>query len=436
VASPTEAELEAQIAAVHDLENTILQAQTLQTEYDALVALVEADNADEILSTARTFVLEFDASFPVAIGMILRAWIAYNRHLALGVSTDPAALFQEVYQYLHDNSGSIESRVFSNGSVSMNGGNTGNGTIRRVLFDPKGYAIQNRHAQVVYFRVRTDANLGADRHGALFEVKGTGRNALGTYLPFKSASTQGSGGSENMEAHNASRAGNLIRNGSFDNWTIAGGQPVASTPAALASGDTADDWTINTATNVTADVDTLYREEPGVTRSAKAVLETNVLFTQEWDAFGISAVAGVCYWAQAAARRRSTADGTLTFRVGALTFSVDVTTLTDDVWTLVVPTADENLYGENLSETGATNEVQLASNTTGDVEVDSFMACPMDEFDAIPYAPVSGSTDFLHDDRGQFTDTLSAEGIVGRGLFQYFGVMLPHNATPTIPDPT
>ena len=436
MAAPSELELEAQVAAATDLPNTLLLAQTVQTELDALTALVEADNAERILDGAAGFVAAFDAVFGSAYAVILESWVAYNRHLAGGVATD-AGCFPEIYRYLNDNTGSVESRVFVNGAVVAGGGNTGTGTIRRVLVDGQGYAIQNRHAQLVSARCVLDGNTGTVRHGARFEFKGPPQNPLGGFLPFKSASTQGNGAVQLMDAHHASTQGNLIVNGSFDAVTVAAGQPTTGADAALASGDSIDNWTANTVTNLGSSVDNVYREEPGVTASKLLIVETNVLLTQEWEALGISAVPGTAYWAQIALQRKSTADGTFTCRVGALTFSVDVTTLTNDVWTLLVPTANENLYGENLTETGATNEIQLASNTTGDVWADSFMACPMETFDAIPYAPVSGATEFLlsTEDRFTFTDTLSAEGILGLWLFLLFGVMLPHNATPTIPDP-
>ena len=439
MASPTEAELEAILAAAYHLPYELLRLQTLQVQLDALTAIIEADNAAEILAGAKIGVSAIDDAFADFEDVLLESWRAYNLHQVGGDADTAEAIFAEVYEYLIDNSGSIESRVFSNGSVSAGGSNVGDGTVRRVLVDPEGHAIQNRHAQVVTFRCRQDVNLGTLRNGARFSVKGTGRDRLGRFLPYKSASTKGGGGEQFMSSHHASTAGNLILNGSFDEVQVAAGQPTTGNDAALASGDTISNWTVATGaiTDFTSSVDSVYREEPGVSVSKLLIFEDNAKLTQNWDALGISAVVGTCYWPQIALQRKSSCDGAFNARLGALTFTIaDITaTLTNNVWTLLVPTANENLYGQNLTESGATNEVELSGRTTGLLWVDSFQATPMPTFVKIPHAPVSGATDTLKKDTYSFTDTLSAEGKIALLIFLFFGAHLPHNATPTIPDP-
>ena len=441
MASPSEAQLEAILAAAGNVSNALLLAQTLQTQYDALVTAVGAggaDNGDEILAAARTGVLSIDESMADFSETLLQAWEAYRNHLAGGTRTGVEGLFEDLYAYLDGASGSIESRVFTNGAVSAGGGNTGDGTVRRVLVDPKGHAIQNRHAQVVTFLCDQDANIGTLRNAARYRVSGTKVDPLGTFLPYKAASTKGGGGGEPMSSVHASSEGNLIRNGSFDFVQVAAGQPTTGADALLAVGDSVDDWTIATgaATDLTSSVDGVYREEPGVSASKLLEFEDNVKLTQAWDALGIRATAGVAYWCQASLNRQASCDGAVSFRVGALTFTLaDITSISNSTWTLLVPTANENLYGENLSETGATNEVEMTGRTTGTLQIDTFLAVPMQEFDAIPYSPVSGATDTLVADVYTFTDTLSAEGKLGLLNFLFFGTHLPHNATPTIPDP-
>jgi len=423
---------------VVDMIWTLLAAQTVTTEHDATVAATTSDFAASLIAASEAFRQSVDASFEDGRGVMEAALISLAHHDASAPERDIETVMDRIYEWFVAQSKTIEERAFTFGAVSLGGGNVGDGTVRRLVVDENDHELQSTHSELKLWTCRRDSRTGTQRHKAEFEVKGTAQGPT-LFLQRKSADNQGSGvGVSGIPSFADSDS--LVLNPSFDVVTVAAGQPTTGADAALGAADTVNDWTVDDTTLLSSTVDDSYRDDPatGAGLHKALILEGNLLMTQNWVDKGISINPDQPYWCQLAVKRLSSADGTLTVRVGSTTFSVNVTTYSNGVWNLLIPatpTTNHLLWGKQINEDAATFEIQLSSNTTGTVVIDGFGVWPMRQIDGQWYAPVSGATDFKIDDTASHDTTLTAEGKIQALLWTYFGRHLPHNATPSIADP-
>lgn len=135
-------------------------------------------------------------------------------------------------------------------------------------------------------------------------------------------------------------------------------------------------------------------------------------------------------------KAQNSCDGTLTIRLGSNTASATVTGAIG--WQTLALTMDQNLWYSNFDEDDLDLEIELSSNTTGELLLDYMIFDEMEPFDGHWWAIVSGDTFALVDDTFTFTDALSgSEAVIQYWLWRYFNSYLPHNGAgaETINDP-
>src|SRR3990167_6568556 len=136
------------------------------------------------------------------------------------------------------NSLSVQTRAFVRGAFSAGGGNTGDGTIRRVVTDRDGEAIEVGSPDVVTLECVLDGNTGTNEGQELFRVYG---RPFGTdYVDMLASSGYGSGLSEEIEAATVDRG--ILFNPTFNSF-----QGTAAVPTAISN------WTVSGASATLAD---------------------------------------------------------------------------------------------------------------------------------------------------------------------------------------
>lgn len=435
MASPTEGEIQTQLKNAVAILDNLLQAQTVSANMDTYLQSLEGDFVGSQASGADA-ARSLMASWIVSGGraMIDPILISYCHHIVGVPERDVFACLDRLYTHFNAGSLDVDERTFTRGAVSAVTG-TGNGTVRRLTVDENGEAIESTHADVITVKCIADANTGALVHEELFEIRGT--NAPFDLLDMKTASTQGSGAALRSDVvRSVSSRDSIALNSSFDNVTVAAGQPTTGSPVTLASGDTVDNWTVDDITAITSDVDTLYRSTSGVTTPKKMTLGKNCVLTQTFANANIALDPNRPYWYQIALRRRASATGTFTVAVGAQSVAQDISSLSNDTWTVLPAAIDANLWTKNLTQTAADINLTMASLATGTLEVDDLVIVPMFAFDNQWFTNVGGSTAYLLDDLLTFTDTISSDTKIQKWLWLLYQRYLPSDSSsPTLPDP-
>lgn len=427
MASPTAAELETQLKNAVAMLNNYLANQTVATNIDTYIQSIESDFAQEQLAGAQIFRAQAAAVAAAARSVLGPILTAYCHHVVGVPERDPIAALDRIYTYFNDTPKQVVSRTFTFGSVSAGGSNTGSGTVRRLTADENSFDLEAAHADTKTIKCVADANTGALRHEEVFEIRG--KNADVDLLPFGSGSGSGlafRGG----RVRSLSSRDSVVRNPAWQKRTVAT-EPAASTPYTLTANDTITDWTATDNTQIDLDIDTTYRGAPGITTPTSLVLNGNVTLTQDFNDANIALDPNTPYWYQLAWQRRSSCDGTLALRVGAQSISVDVSTGTNGVWNLLVPTLGSANWPANIVESDADIDIQLSSNTTGNVVLGPVIVAPMFPFDGLWYAIVGGATPFLLDDSFTFADSIASDSKIQKWLFLAFGRYLPHVAAAT-----
>ncbi len=439
MASPTRLESEDMIKKATALVENHLAQQTVPTDFDTLLAIVESDFGADIANGAQAFLAQAGSTILSARELFTAVLASYCHH-EIGVpERDAARCLDRMYTHFIANSYTVKSRAFTFGAIAAAGGNTGTGTIRRLTKDENNLDLENAHADVKTFRcIGTAQMAGADKHEEVFEFRGT--NAPSSILALKSASTIGSGiVARGGEVRAVSSRDSLALNPSFSNysWTTA---PTAGSPQAGVAGDTLTNWTVTDITKVTLDIDSTYRNPLGST-ATKATLTGNVTLTQTFETAGISLDPNTPYYREIAYKINSGDPGVLQLDVGSESINVDLSTVGDTNWHVLTPTMDQKLWPAQFDQADADINIQLSSYVSGSVDIDELIIVPMLPIDGLFYTILSmgdgaSLAKFALDDEFTFTDTIATDSKIQKMLWILFGRYLPHSATPSIADPT
>ena len=345
-------------------------------------------------------------------------------------------MFRALYDWFNDNTLTVESRAISYDTTATTSG-TGNGAIERLTVDENGYNLEACHVETKRFKCVADRNSGVNEHAEIFEVIGEASSFDSVLRASFGSGTQANTTIVSKNAGN-SQGGSLLSNSSFTTYDA------AATPKF--SGWTEDSG----SANISQDAAVYYRSHPGATAGTDASLDFtgNAKISQPLSAMRTRRLdPDLPYQVRLMWRRENTADGTLTLRMGTSNVSVDVTTGTNDQWNELIigagsPTTSQ--WFRQFNEADLDIEIELASNTTGNVLVDDVIFAPYDLIDGTYWwmrqnagggtAPVS----WLLDDKLVFTDT---GGAPSTGKIQWWlwvaGLgYLPSSGTPTFADPT
>lgn len=336
-------------------------------------------------------------------------------------ATGVAQALVDIAKGMDAGSETVRYRNWTYASVSAGVSNVGDGTVYRCTTDEYGNSIEVGAAKggTVKIEIISDKNLGATAGNESASIYGSG--VLPTdYIELGSAP----GSQATISAQQSGSEGNLLSNPSFDEYS--------GTGATLEF----TDWTLSSPSDATADNTDVFRVETNDATDSYAVnfsADNSLLCYLPAISAAIDTTRPVFLIVRY--QRVSSADGTLTIRLGTQTETVDVSTKTNDVWNdLVLGIADEKgwyeVFKEDYNDSGTKRGVRvsiaLSSNTTGNVRIDCCLLIQPTLYDGKYYLLTAGETDYLRGDYFTFADTVANTGRTQYQLTQRYGVSLPH----------
>lgn len=452
--TPTESELVAQLVATVDVLDTLrnLFDGTMAGgggKLDTLVQALEGEYTPTGLSAFANVTRAgmSDLVTPArASSALVPILFDYARLISAsggfgGAYRQPLDVARILYEWMHSNSDTVESRQITYGTPSAGGSNAGNGVLSRLTVDENGYALEACHVETKVARCRNDQNNGASEHAEAFEV-------VGEAASFDALLVGASGSGDSSRAvlvskHAGSgKGGSLLNNPSFSTFTVTGG--LATFP----------NWTIAAgASSVKVDQTVGYRGFPNSSDAAKTIslrmdggggtvtlrqaLNANQMRTRR-----ISPLVPHFLRAMVNATAGTAVGGNFVLRLGSQTVTVAVSTISaSGGWYEVLIPIDENLWPANFLEADFAIEIEWASSTSGYLLVDDVLFCEWDLIDGTWWllrqnaaSPVS----WLRDDTFTAADSGGAPG-TGKIQWWFFRAglgYLPSDASsPTISDP-
>lgn len=404
-----------------------LEGEYLPSDYTRLMGLFRA-GCSELVSPS------------FASGIITPLLFEYAKILAGGTTTgigsgytSPGDLFYALYEWLHANGDTVQSRAITfDSSPSYKAGNVGNGTLVRLTVDQNAYPLEAVTVERKQFICRADQNSGTEKEAETFEVSGEQASfdnlQRGTYGSGDAARTTitakhaGSGG-----------GGSLLTNSSFSSYTA------SSTPKFSGWTETAG------GSNISQSTTNFYRSHPNATTDASLAIvggSGTVTLSQYLADMRVRRFdQGTPYFLRAMVNKTigSASGGSFTIRLGAITKTVPLTSIGSG-WQEVAIDLNEDCWLQNFQQDDMKIDVEWSGSTSGTLYVDDLLFCPFSLIDGSWYlirqanaSPVAWQLEdlFAIEDSG---------GAPGTGVLQYwlwvagFGY-LPSSGTPTITDP-
>ncbi|RLB44669.1 MAG: hypothetical protein DRH30_00895 [Deltaproteobacteria bacterium] len=316
----------------------------------------------------------------------------------------------------------VQSRVMTYGAAAP-GANTGDGDVVRLTVDEHGFDLEAVTSEQKTIICREDQTLGSRRGAELFEIHGTepSQDNINLFI-------QGSALIQSMRVRHAGSGDgqSLMTNSSFDEALIVG------VPA-----DTVPGWeTLIGDAGLTLNSD-IFIAPPGVQDVDSFSLDSvgDFHIVQSIEDAGFTANVSTPY--VLSAKIKSTgADGSLTLRMGSKSITIPDLTAIGAGWVDVIMVMNTDLWPANFYEDRMDIEVQVSGMTAGNIQIDNLIFTALDLADSSYYHMRSGQTPFQLDDEFTLGD---AEGVDAKIQHMWIAAglgYLPHDAAPTIPDPT
>lgn len=307
-------------------------------------------------------------------------------------------------------------RNYTFATMSMDSGNTGNGSLHRLTVDDHNYTYQTATAEAKRATCVRDARTGTKEHAEEWEIRGAyrGRDNL---------ERVGSGITTAITSANSQSTSRYLTNPSFE--STSGTVPTASTPTTLSSTTECTGWTVGTAANTQLDVDTVYRGGPNISTSISMKFTDNNTAEQILqDNVNPRIDTGRPMYLQVAVYRESSCDGNLILTLGSHTETTDITTLNNAAWNIVKLTLDENLWPRVWNKNDASIKFEMSGRSTGAIYLDDVICEPFTQHDGTFWFLVGGATPWVRDDFATGTDTESG-AVMTRNLAEIFGRSFP-----------
>lgn len=365
-----------------------------------------------------------------------------------GAYEDVDDILDALYEFLHNNSATIESRQISFNATAISqtkGSTTGKGALRRLTVDENGYDLEACTVEKKHFRCRQDGNTGADPEAEVFEVLGQqdtkdnlnrGNAAFGSGLDLDNREIV------SRHAGEGTDGGSLLSNGSFSDYNANNTNRFEGWAPTLTNAVAGD---------VTQNTTTYYRDYPGSQTSASAQLagdnaNENIVLTQTLEDMSASELRrDRPYFLRAMIYSPTTGgatDGTFKLRLGVQEATQAISGLTQDQWTEVIIPLDQNCWYDNFKEDTLAVDIEIDAVSTGFLLVDDVILCELDLIDGTYWVLTQNRGGGVTPVRWVVDDeiTLKDTWTVGNGKIQSFiywgyGRYLPSAASPTISDP-
>lgn len=343
-------------------------------------------------------------------------------------------IFAFLINYFISSGYRIQSRLFTRGTWTAGGSNTGNGTIERLLVDPYGTPLEASFADVVSFFCNADRQSGTLPGQEVFLVTGQPSVDPLQYLD----ATRGAGTNTAIVGISGDTTQSIAPNPSFSQ----------ATGTSFASDFALTNWTTTLGGSATAadtGLDTTNYYRPcALEGTTPASLKINAraastwTYSQKLSTGNKSLAAALAYFSQIAVNRQIGAGtGTVTLTIGSKSVSISLAAQTG--WQLL--RFGSTTYGGAVTDQWFqnfdTNDLTISiaiTCTAGYILIDDYLFAPYLNIDGVQYAAVGGSTFWKYRDTGTITDTepaqssAAASGKIQRWLRWSFGQCLPSTA--------
>jgi hypothetical protein len=317
----------------------------------------------------------------------------------------------------------VLSRQFTYGAVTPDGSNVGTGAVYRNTVDNFGQNIENCTAEAKEIVCTADESSGATKGEELFQFTGEASERDNLKIT-------GSGRVTTIRA--VSTADSLTGNSSWTNFAGTTSVPTSIT-----------DWTPGAdIANFEIDQTNFYKPDPndgGTPASLK--FKANDYVEQAFTVRNVSINPSVPYYCSIFFNRSiGSADGDLTLWMGDQYETV--TLAAQSGWTELAIAVGVKNYLQTFNETAPSIKINLASNTTGTLLVDSLTFSPFQNFDASWWTILGGDVPFIYipgtGDRFDVSDSETGGAILQYWFWRAFGRYLPSatGGSVTWADPT
>lgn len=412
---PTQAEVETQISNVVRLFENLRNycGVTASTNFldnlDTLTQSVEGSYSNEVLAGAQSLRnalvsangTEAAALAPLFLdmGMVINA-----------PEKSVSAILTRLFEFMINSSQAVTSRQFTYGAATPDGSNVGTGAVYRITVDGYGENIENCTAEAKEITCTADQYSGAVKGEELFQF--TGSDAERDNLKIT-----GSGLVSTIRA--VSSADSLIGNASWTNFSGTTSVPTSIT-----------DWLPGSdIANFEIDQVNYYvddKKDGGSPASLK--FKANDYVEQKFSVRNVTLNPSVPYYCSIFYNREiGAADGDLTLWLGD---QYETVTLAAQAgWNeLKIPLGVKN-YLQTFNSTDPAIKVNLASNTTGTLLVDSCVFAGCQNFDGTWWQILGGATPFLYvpgtGDKFTVTDSEVAGAILQYHFWKSLGRYMP-----------
>ena len=420
--TPTRAEIDdaigKRIFILHQLElyGTANAENLLDHESDAIGNLI-TDRHEDSSSAVKSFRAGISDLLDLGRDLLDPHILDLGENLG-EASTDPDDILVALSDDMVANSDTFESRDITHGSLTPDGGNTGNGFFARLILDKDGFSVEDVFPQTVEFECTEDNNTGADRgnESFAFNADPPGEDNL---------NLTGTGGSGEITVRSSDTS--ILTNSSFGDFDGA-----AAAPSDIVG------WTPGIAGFTSFEIDEVnfFRQANNEEKGAALKFTATDTLTQKLTVSGESLEAEQPYLLSFRARRdvAPAASGTLIVSAGSRSVTVVFAAQVGyNVFNLLI---DQNLFGENMYQDDF--EVKLDwTRTAGDLLIDELIFQQIDEVEGTWPIIETGATLFQRGDKASYTDTSLDTGIRQKWFWRIYDYYAPHTTgAPTIPDPT
>ena len=414
--------------------------QSFEGEYIPVSGATVATRVRALLASAVNSQQAYAALEPVMLeyGSILAASATLGYGSGYSTARD---VFDALYQWLHDNTGSVETRAITYTSVSAAAGNVGNAVISRLTVDRFGYNLEGCHVEKKMLQCTADQNSGALKWAEEFVIAGESASFDGLRI---GATGSGDAARTRMRAKHAGggAGGSLLKNSSFSSFV-----------ASASSAEQFTGWTETLTgaaayTDITQDTTNYYRTHPNASTngSMKIAMDSasdSVTVKQTLTNMSVRSLdPNTPYFLRVMCNKTvgTAVGGSVSIKLGGnATVTSTVLALGSNWVELVIP-FDKTCWLEEFGQDSFDIEIAWAGGTSGYMLFDDAICCPWDEVDGtywLVHQNAATPAASIVNDEYYAVDT---GGAPGTGILQYWCWIaglgyLPSAGSPTIADP-
>jgi hypothetical protein len=329
--------------------------------------------------------------------------------------TSSEEILQRFYLKMVGASQSVKTRAVSNPSPTVSG--TGDTVVKLLQTDNYGFEIEGGSGgglvETVTARCVQDQLSSARKWESVWELRGANQDAL--FLD-----RLGTGEAIGLTEISARDGSSRLRNGAFLQISESG---------ALTG---LDDWVAD-GTGWASDASNYYRAYPGFTPYSLSLTST-VEFYQSLDSIGKGILSEGPWFLRIIYNAEiGTAVDSLRIDLGAVNNSVTVDGLTG--WRELIITLGANCWARQFYENNLTVNFKF-TRTSGTLKIGEITLGTMARFGLGYYAMLSGVTPSKVGDTGSWSFTETGSEMQFWTQYAHNGLYLPHDASPTIVDPS